>query len=144
VLNLPIPPLRKRRSDIAALISHHLRELQGRYGLGSKTVSVELINALQDYPWPGNVRELFALVESMYVLADGPIISIDDLPSEFAQTKPEPERVLEQQFELRELEKNSIESAIYECKHNMSKAAARLGISRSTLYRKVRALNITS
>ncbi len=144
VLNLPIPPLRNRSCDVELLGNHHLRELQGRYGLGSNLLSAELINALRNYPWPGNVRELFALIESMYVLTDRTEMSIDDLPGEFVETDHEPAVNGSQQLKLRELEKDSIETAIYECRHNMSKAAARLGISRSTLYRKIRALNIAT
>lgn len=141
VLNLVLPPLRQRRDDIPLLVDTFLRRLQGTYGLGNKTVSADLLNALDAHPWPGNVRELHGLVESLYILSDRPVLTIADLPEDF--TRPgdaasAPRRAPGHSLPLVDIERESILKELAEHGHNMSAVARRLGISRSTLYRKMK------
>tara|TARA_R110002096_G_scaffold8239_18_gene34653 strand:- start:8459 stop:10426 length:1968 start_codon:yes stop_codon:yes gene_type:complete len=141
VLNLVLPPLRKRRDDIPLLVDTFLRRLQGTYGLGNKTLSADLLDALGAHPWPGNVRELHGLVESMYILSDRPVLTIADLPEDFARQAARtaaPGRVATQSMPLVDIERDTILAELAQHGHNMSAVARRLGISRSTLYRKMK------
>ncbi|HET7631915.1 MAG TPA: sigma-54 dependent transcriptional regulator [Gemmatimonadaceae bacterium] len=80
VLNIYLPPLRARKSDIPYLVRQFIREFVGEHGREFVGISAEAMQLLVDYPWPGNVRELRNLVDSMVVLAPGREIEPDDLP----------------------------------------------------------------
>jgi len=141
VLNLVVPPLRARPDDIALLVDTFLRRLQGTYGLGSKSVSPDLLTSLESGRWPGNVRELHGLVESMYILSDRPVLTTADLPEDFVVEPMAAETgtaVAPSSAPLVEVERDTIIAALSRQRHNMSEVARRLGISRSTLYRKMK------
>lgn len=141
VLNLVLPPLRKRRDDIPLLVDTFLRRLQGTYGLGNKTLSADLLDALEAHTWPGNVRELHGLVESMYILSDRPVLTVADLPEDFTRVPHppiSPGRAAAGSMPLIDVERETILTELAEHGHNMSAVARRLGISRSTLYRKMK------
>ena len=140
VFMLSLPALRDRRGDIGMLTERFLQQLQGVYGLGAKTASAELFEALTQYDWPGNVRELLGLVESMYILSEGPALTLRDLPEEFLRKRREARsdsRDARSTLVPGDGERAQILAAIAEDGHNMSLAARRLGMSRSTLYRKL-------
>ena len=80
VLNIYLPPLRARKSDIPYLVRQFIREFSAEHGREFLGISAEAMQLLVDYPWPGNVRELKNLVDSMVVLAPGREIEPDDLP----------------------------------------------------------------
>lgn len=82
VLDIELPPLRKRRDDIARLVAHFVRELTGQLDRSFPGISDSAMQLLVDYGWPGNVRELRNLVESMVVLAPKKPIGPDDIPEE--------------------------------------------------------------
>lgn len=140
VLGLKLPPLRERREDISPLVSTFLSEMQEVYGLGSKVISDDLMHLFMNYPWPGNVRELRALIENLYILSRRPILMIADLPEDFA-TGPlastrnpkhaTPSATLDQ------IECDAIVAELGRTGNNLTEAAKRLGVSRSTLYRKL-------
>ena len=71
VVHIPIPPLRERKSDIPALVSHFLRILNEKYGTQVEMLSSAGLQRLQGYGWPGNIRELEFFVEKLVVLSDG-------------------------------------------------------------------------
>jgi sigma-54 dependent transcriptional regulator, acetoin dehydrogenase operon transcriptional activator AcoR len=140
VLSLKLPPLRDRKEDISLLVDAFLREMQGLYGLGSKTVSDDLMHLMMNYPWPGNVRELRGFVESMYILSRRPVLTAADLPEDFAgkplggprhSTPPAHSATLDQ------IECDAIVNELERTGGNLTEAAKHLGISRSTLYRKL-------
>ena len=145
VLVLAVPPLRERPGDIPLLVERYLRDLQGRYGLGAKTIADDLMAALGAHAWPGNVRELHGLIESLYILSDRRVIGRDALPEGFAApasaTIPAPQAD-HPPHRLGDLERDAIIEAIEHHRHNMSAVARGLGISRSTLYRKLRQYGI--
>ncbi|MBI5614956.1 MAG: sigma-54-dependent Fis family transcriptional regulator [Gammaproteobacteria bacterium] len=146
VLALKLPPLRERLGDLEALIAGFLGELEAAYGLGARGVDPTLLERLRAYAWPGNVRELRATIESMYVLSDGEVLGIADLPEGFAAPAsgpalPEPKPLAPQpaaDATLSGLEREAIVAALAAHGGNLSKAARRLGISRSTLYRRLK------
>jgi DNA-binding NtrC family response regulator len=79
VLRLELPPLRARGDDVEGLTNWLVKRVAGRLGVGIKTLSDEAYQALSDYSWPGNVRELEHTIERALVLADGNVISVEDL-----------------------------------------------------------------
>jgi len=154
VMTLNIPPLRQRVSDIVELVAVFLEEMTARYGLVKKVLDEELWEALQAHSWPGNVRELRAVIESMVVLSDNDILTVADLPDDFslmtvddgglavATARPD-RRGSPGQTELAgatlgDLERDAIVAELHHLRGNRSEVAKRLGISRSTLYRKIR------
>ena len=82
VLNIYLPPLRERRSDIPILVRQFVEELSGRHGRSFRGITPEAIQILVDADWPGNVRQLRNLVESMVVLAPGREILASDIPAD--------------------------------------------------------------
>lgn len=141
VLVLTLPPLRARRDDIPLLIEQSLQIMQSTYGLGTRNVTGELISALVEHPWPGNVRELRGLIESMYTLSDRPLLTPRDLPEGFTtavtdRTFTAPSATTRAHLDA--VERDAILESIARCAHNMTEAAKHLGISRSTLYRKMK------
>lgn len=139
VLALRLPPLRERLDDLPLLAHRCLLELEARYGLGPRQLGSELQAALQRLPWPGNVQELRALLEAMYLHSEREVLALADLPETYAD--PEPLATTADgaaSDSISELERAAIEAAIARHSNNLSAVARRLGISRSTLYRKMK------
>lgn len=149
VVHIHIPPLRERREDIPLLIEHHVRRLSRALGRSPVHVSAEAMELLCTCNWPGNVRELFNNVEHALNTMQGSILLPEHLPS-----LPCPETARdagahagaptvghsanERQFRLDSLEINTIRDALAYHQGNVSRAAKSLGISRNTLYTKLR------
>ncbi len=134
VLLLAIPPLRERAGDIVSLAETFIHELNEQYGLGPKRIGDDLRAVLEGHGWPGNVRELRAVVESMYVLSENDLLSSADLPPDLAVTRPAPAAPLQT---IADLERDAIARELVAQAGNRSRVARALGISRSTLYRKL-------
>ena len=143
VIQIHLPPLRERQGDIADLVRHYVAELGG----AGRTVSPEAMQALCAYCWPGNVRELCNVVERMVVLAGHDRLDVADLPEEVrGEGKAEMEECGmppvgrdDSIAPLSEIERRHIMSILDLCGGNKKLAAEKLGISRSTLYEKLRA-----
>lgn len=145
VVMLEIPPLRARRDDIPMLIQFHLRQLEKETGIPVDGVDQDAAVILRGYDWPGNVRELRNILEQALYVKTGNTITRRDLP--FALVKgvgisasPETGRTLK--FIAQLAEEEAIRSAIREEKGDKQAAAARLGISKSSLYAKVQQYDI--
>ena len=137
VVQLHLPPLRDRREDIPLLAVHVLREAAKENEKPFRELTSEAMKCLTNYDWPGNVRELRAAIEHGVVMAGGPKITLRDLPSgvrRAAETAPSGPLPLN----LGETELSLIRRALGECRGNRTLAAAKLGISRRTLHRKLR------
>ncbi|HEX2573115.1 MAG TPA: sigma-54 dependent transcriptional regulator [Polyangia bacterium] len=136
VIEIEVPPLRARRSDIPLLVAHALM------GTPARAVSEEAMAHLVSYRWPGNVRELIHVIQRAAVLAGGEVIDVPNLPEpvrdERARSQPEPD---EGGVTLREavaaLEKRLILRALARAGGNRSEAARQLGIGRPQLYAKM-------
>lgn len=136
VIPVHMPPLRQRRNDIPLLAHHFLSHFAGDENRKVEGISPEAMRLLLDYSWPGNVRELENSIEHAAVLAKGRRIEPTHLPSalhkEFASPiSPKPQTISEQEVKL-------LREAMEECGWNKKEAAKRLGISRSTLYEKLK------
>lgn len=140
VVMLEIPPLRSRRDDIPLLIQFHLRQLERETGIPVEGVEPDVAEILKQYDWPGNVRELRNVLEQALYVKVGPTISRNDIPGALvkgvgATSSQESCRSLK--FITRLAEEEAIRAAIREEKGDKQAAAARLGISKSSLYAKV-------
>jgi len=135
-----MPPLRERQEDVAMLAREFLERFSRKNGKDIKDFSQEAYRALLDHNWPGNIRELENAVERAVVVAKGNIIKEEDLPARVRARSSGPSS--QAVFSLDENEKALIQKALAQHKDNISKAAKELGISRSTLYSKLRKFNL--
>ncbi len=140
---LRIPPLRDRPEDIVPLVEHLLFELARRTGSRAQIPTTAAIAALRQYPWPGNVRELRNRVERAHGLSSGgmQISSAALFPEQGLLERPV-ERVLSLAEARERAERAHIEEMLRRTNGSMAKAADLLGISRTTLWEKMRKLNM--
>ena len=137
VMPIYIPPLRERKEDLRGLVEQIVSELPRR-GASAPVVLEEALAAIERYPWPGNLRELRNALERAALLARGAPISIEHLPGE-VRALPE---VTAPGASLEDLERRHILDVLERAGGHRSRAAAALGISRSTLNRKLDALGV--
>jgi transcriptional regulator with PAS, ATPase and Fis domain len=155
VVRLTIPPLRQRAGDIDFLIDHFNDHFSSVYGRDLLRFDPAMLEFLQGYDWPGNVRELRNLIENLVLMSTGGAVTFDDLPSEMTEAPhlPTASPTLAPAFapkrtipsaptetggaRLDETERRVIEQAIADAGGNVSVAADRLGVARSTIYRKL-------
>ncbi len=148
ILPIHLPPLRDRHGDVAAIASDLLRRVLARHGVpgAHARALARVLPALEPYGWPGNVRELENVLERVAVLfADG-AISDDQLDVELRAALPElldggvaPVRQPDLRATRQASEQAHVERVVAECGGNLSEAARKLGVGRSTLYRKLAA-----
>ncbi len=160
---LHLPPLRERQEDIPLLVTHFLQLIQEELGKPIRGISTEGMQLLQDYPWPGNVRELENCVRSAATLSRSDVVLPDDLPSEIrmgnkvsatdaSQLETTLKAVLQDTTKaaiaegrqglyeevVAMLDKTLIELVLDEFSGNHSKTAELLGMSRTTLLKKIK------
>lgn len=147
---IEVPPLRERGQDIARLIEHYNHKLSAKYDHKALEFNTAAIALLQQYRWPGNVRELRNVVEKLYLLDCNRALSISDLPDDIvssAQKHPffsdDTSAPIELPMDLDGVESIAIQRSIDLAGGNLTKAAGSLGISRPTLYRKIRQFGLT-
>jgi two-component system, NtrC family, response regulator HydG len=141
VARFKLPPLRERPEDIPLLVDHFLVTYSHKMGLRARLAD-GIIEKLQAYPFPGNVRELENMVEQAVALASGGVITLDDILPEVAPHKEEAaDRTLAGIVDR--AEKVAIEDALRNSSGNREKAATALGISATTLWRKMTRLGVT-
>jgi len=134
-IHLELPALRQRKADIVPLANRFLHQYADLYNKVNIRFSKEAEKKLTSLPWYGNIRELQHAVEKAVILADGGIITAEDIDGGNPTRKEKP---LEEVQTLDEMESLMIEKTIKECEGNLSVVAARLGISRQTLYNKIK------
>ena len=140
VIPIQLPPLRNRRNDIPVLARHFLRHFAVEQGKDVQEFSSEAMRMLLDYSWPGNVRELENSIEHALVLTKGERIEATDLPSVLQTAKPLPKT--KSCRTILDNEKKLLQETLEECGWNKKLAAQQLGISRSTLYSKLKKYQI--
>ncbi|HWP65137.1 MAG TPA: sigma 54-interacting transcriptional regulator [Candidatus Limnocylindria bacterium] len=137
VVPLFLPPLRQRTGDIEALVWHFIDRFTEQ-GVGRiETVTRRAMDALRSYPWPGNVRELRNVIEHAFIVGEDALLDVDDLTPELRGEAP-PDDEVPFEVPLQQLERERILAAL--AKHNGRRApvAAELGMSRTTLWHKLR------
>ncbi len=145
VLSIKLPPLRERREDIPLLTTCFFEEIAATYGQPPPELSDELKQFLLDYDWPGNVRQLRNAIESMMVLADSGVLTVDDLPPTVQGDSVGHESAFEvpDDLTLEEIEKTAILQSLDRCRGNRTQAARCLAISVRTLQRKLKQWGIS-
>ena len=138
-IHLELPALRQRKADIVPLANRFLRQYGDMYNKTNLRFSDEAERKLISLPWYGNIRELQHAIEKAVILSDGGMISAEDIDGGNQMRREKP---LEEVQTLDEMESRMIEKTIKECEGNLSVVAARLGISRQTLYNKIKRYGI--
>jgi len=156
VVTISLPPLRERRSDIPILAAFFLERLAPGRGV---QLSGEAMKALLVYDWPGNVRELENCLERAVALGDQRVIEVNDLPPAIVRAEVQAEALDAPEFsgratdlrsadlratDLEDIERATIERVFSQVKGDKALAGKMLGISRATLYRKLKRYNIGS
>ncbi len=133
VLTLEMPPLRDRAEDLDALVAFFIAKFRRENGKQVEGLTPEAALALRRHPWPGNIRELIATIRRAVVMADGPHITPDDLALAPAEEGDPGGGSLD--TVRREAEEAVIRRALAAHRHNITRTAEHLGVSRVTLYR---------
>lgn len=140
-IHLHIPALRERKEDILPLANRFLKQYSAQYGRTVEKLSAETEHRLTEYPWYGNIRELQHTIEKAVILSEGKELQAETLQFSHAHpigetTQPEQKHIPFQTLD--EMECSLVKSAIDQCNGNLSQAAAQLGITRQTLYNKMK------
>jgi PAS domain S-box-containing protein len=139
VLEISLPPLRERTEDLPLLIDHFLSLFSDRFRIPTEGISDPVMQIFMNYSWPGNIRELEHAVERALILSKGKRITPDHIPQEIScEFRSTPIR----SGDNGDAESRNIESALEKSGWNKAKASRTLGISRKTLYHKIRKYNI--
>lgn len=141
VVPLRIPALRERRGDIGELAAYFLAEFCARNNVRNKAFADDVVPVLGRYDWPGNIRELRNVVERMAILTTGDVIGGEFIPAEIRNPAVRAGTAL---HEVRDAaERDRIVSALEACAWNVSAAARQLGIERTNLHKRIRALGVS-
>jgi two-component system response regulator HydG len=140
VIPIHMPPLREHTDDLAPLIRHFLDRYADRHGRPVHTFCPSVLDRMIAYRWPGNVRELENVVERTVILCRSGKITVDDLPDALHGTARS--GLGAGRGTLEEIEAARIVEALREAKGNKKQAARKLGIHRSTLYKKIERLGL--
>lgn len=133
-IRLHLPPLRERRGDIVPLARMFLDKYAAVYNKPQLAFTVEAERKLTELPWYGNIREMQHSIEKAVIMTDGRTVGADDI--EGGSQRPSVQTTQAQTLD--QMERSMIEQAIADCSGNLSEVASRLGISRQTLYNKIK------
>ncbi len=132
-IRIDVPPLRERGDDIVMLANFFLKYFENKYQKPSLQISHQAIKKLMKYPWPGNIRELQHTIEKAVILAETSTLK----PEDFVFRTPGP-RLQGTALSLEEMERSLIEDALDRQNGNLTATADQLGITRQTLYNKIK------
>jgi two-component system response regulator HydG len=134
-VEITLPPLRERREDIPLLLEHFIAFYAQKYNFPVKRLSATALDELMAHAWPGNVRALRHAVERAVILSEGAILEADDF-SLVAERTNASAQGSHDTSRLDDIEKDAIVRALVESNGNVSRAAAGLGLTRASLYRR--------
>lgn len=135
-IQVEIPPLRNRREDIPVFADFFLKKYSTQYDRPGLSFHPQALEKLQTYQWPGNIRELQHTIEKAVILAEKNVIRITDL-----SIRPVKTSLYTETPNLGDLERQAIETAIQQNDGNLTAAAEQLGVTRQTLYNKLKRFN---
>jgi two-component system response regulator AtoC len=142
VVPIIVPPLNRRREDIPLLVEHFIQKYCKQNGLEVKTVSANSTGLLMSHSWPGNVRELENVIERAILMSPGPEVKREALVPVATEEDESPMPLHQATRALvQHLEREKILRALHKVEGNRSRAARFLGISRATLYEKLKSYN---
>jgi PAS domain S-box-containing protein len=143
VLSVRLPPLRERCCDIPLLCDHFVHQFNARYGKQVESVSQETLQLLLAYDFPGNIRELENVLEHAVIFCKGPAIESSHLPLSFPRAPADREaHVLAKVESFEDLERLYIQSVLAETGGNKLAASRRLGVHKTTFFRKLKRLGL--
>jgi transcriptional regulator with PAS, ATPase and Fis domain len=145
VFPVHIPPLRSRTSDIPVLARHFIEKIKADTGKDISEISADAMMMIKKYHWPGNVRQLENAIEHAFVTATGNTISIFDLPKQIREGvfTEEPEKYTSLKSQKVQ-EKERILAALRQTNWNRTKASKLMGISRVTLWKRIKEYDLLS
>ncbi len=144
VFPLRLPSLRERREDIPLLVTHFMEQFREEMGKSIRRIAPEALNHLTRYGYPGNVRELQNILEHAFVCCEDEVLTLQHLPKDILPSAAEsPSSGGSARGSLRRLERDAIKQVLDRTGWRYKSAAEQLGISRSTLWRKLRRLKIS-
>lgn len=145
VVHIHLPPLREREQDVILIATALLKQLSKEHGHGTHAFTPEALAAVQNYAWPGNVRELANKIGRAIVMAEGALVTPQDLDLRNPSPEPEiqPEILHSLQHARHRVEDKLVIQALVRHQGNLSRAAKELGISRPTLYRLIEKHGLT-
>jgi DNA-binding NtrC family response regulator len=134
-VEIHLPSLSERREDIPLLVDHFLTMFAKKYAKGITGISAPALKKLQNYKWPGNIRELRHTLERAIILAEDAMLQPSDFL--FPESEKEVEGVVFDNYNLEDVEKTVIRKALKKYEGNVSHAAKELGLTRTSLYRRM-------
>jgi two-component system response regulator HydG len=137
VISLHIPPLRERKEDIPQLVANFIQRYNDSLDRDIEGLTSEAMDLVFSYHWPGNVRQLENVVERSMVLCKGSEVAPQDLPPELQSEDPH-QSGLNSAADLGRMERDHVKAVLEQCAWNKHRAAKVMGISRSTLYSKIK------
>lgn len=144
VVELHLPPLRKRDGDIQLLCHFFMKELAHTHEKPVPTMDDEVLQLFQQYHWPGNIRELMNVMEYAVLFSDENHISVSSLPKSLVNKVKQPKKTNNDLSPLEQKEKEKLMQLMAETNGNLSEVARRCKIARTTLYRKIEKYNLGS
>lgn len=143
VVLIELPPLRQRLEDVPLLAGHFVRKSAARFGKPAPALGKEVLAELARYSFPGNVRELENIIERAVALSQGKSLKLADLPPDilYHTTGTEQPVAATEALEIKDLEMGHIARVYQDTGYNQTETARRLGISRTTLWRRLRKLD---
>ncbi len=145
VVRLELPPLRARSEDIPLLVQHFIDRFNALQGRRIRGCSERVMSALMRYPFPGNIRELENAIEHAFVVCIDTTIQMDDLPQHILDHfASEGQKASAEKFPLEDAEMQAIISCLEENDYSRTRTARVLGISRNTLWRKMKKYGIAA
>jgi DNA-binding NtrC family response regulator len=136
---LHLPPLRERGEDLDALAEIFLSKYAKKYGKNCHTFAPAALKKLHAHSWQGNIRELQHTIEKAVIMCDAPQISADDLLIAKQGTS---KNLMSKILTLDEMEHDMIQKTLLACNGNMTEVAEKLGVTRQTLYNKLKKYNL--
>jgi transcriptional regulator with PAS, ATPase and Fis domain len=140
VMKIIIPPLRERRDDIPLLVEHFISVFNKKFNKNISSISPSVEKIFLDYHWPGNVRELEHTIEHAFILCKETVISVNNLPPELINHDA---KATFCHNDVKVEDPDTIIDALNKSSWNKTKAAQLLGISRRSIYRKIKEFNIS-
>ncbi|MGE0590059.1 MAG: sigma-54-dependent transcriptional regulator [Cyclobacteriaceae bacterium] len=136
-IEVEIPPLRDRFEDIPLLANHFLKHYASKYGKSLNKLSDAAMTRLNKHNWPGNIRELQHALERAVILSNSSVLQPEDFNFNVSNTKEAEQQLNLEQFNLEEVEKILIRKVLKKYNGNITQAAGELGLTRSSLYRRL-------
>jgi len=133
-IHIEMPPVRQRGSDIITLAEHFLRKFVQKYNKEGLRISRQALDKLLSYSWPGNIRELQNTIEKAVILSESPVIKPEDLYLRPLTEIDDQDSI----YTLEEMEDKMIRAALERSNGNFTAAAEQLGITRQTLYNRIK------